>query len=160
MASRRNSQRSASIAISCLWTSAAPAARIHSTASFYNPADPQSYLGYFFPLEDVRKCRAELEPKADLKLYTTTIAMDDMDEVRAALGYEQDQSLRRLLRNTRRAHLPQAISAARANRDASRCRSDKPIHARRIFQLQMNERFKACSRNVRQTKPAIRRFRI
>ena len=56
---------------------------------FYNPDDPQSYLGYFFPLEDVRKCRAELEPKADLKLYTTTIAMDDIDEVRAALGYER-----------------------------------------------------------------------
>lgn len=56
---------------------------------FYNPADAQSYLGYFFPLEDVRKCRANLESKADLKLYTTTIAMDDMDEVRAALGYEQ-----------------------------------------------------------------------
>lgn len=56
---------------------------------FYDPADPQSYLGYFFPLEDVRKCRAELETKADLKLYTTTIAMDDIDEVRAALGYEQ-----------------------------------------------------------------------
>ena len=56
---------------------------------FYNPADLQSYLGYFFPLEEVRKCRAELETKADLKLYTTTIAMDDIDEVRAALGYER-----------------------------------------------------------------------
>ena len=56
---------------------------------FFNPDDPQSYLGYFFPLEDVRKCRAELEPKADLKLYTTTIAMDDIDEIRAALGYEK-----------------------------------------------------------------------
>src|SRR5215217_8009926 len=56
---------------------------------FYNHADLQSYLGYFFPLEDVRKCRPQLEANADLKLYTTTIAMDDMDEVRAALGYEQ-----------------------------------------------------------------------
>ena len=49
----------------------------------------QSYLGYFFPLEDVRKCRQELEQKADLTLYTTPIAMDDLDEVRAALGYKQ-----------------------------------------------------------------------
>ena len=56
---------------------------------FYDPADPQSHLGYFFPLEDVRKCRAELETKADLKLYTTTIAMDDIDDVRAALDYDQ-----------------------------------------------------------------------
>lgn len=57
--------------------------------TFYNPDDLQSYLGYFFPLDDVRKCRKELEAKADLKLYTTTIAMDDIDEVRAALGYER-----------------------------------------------------------------------
>ena len=55
----------------------------------FNPADPQSYLEYFFPLEDVRKCRQELEPKANLKLYTTPIAMDDLDEVRSALGYER-----------------------------------------------------------------------
>jgi pimeloyl-ACP methyl ester carboxylesterase len=56
---------------------------------FYNPNDAQSYLEYFFPLEDVRKCRAQLEPKADLTLYTTNIAADDMDDVREALGYEQ-----------------------------------------------------------------------
>ena len=57
--------------------------------NFYNPADLQSYLGYFYPLDDVRKCREQLEPKANLTLYTTPIAMDDLDEVRAALGYEQ-----------------------------------------------------------------------
>jgi pimeloyl-ACP methyl ester carboxylesterase len=56
---------------------------------FFNANDLQSYLGYFFPLEDVRKCRPQLEAKADLTLYTTDIAIDDMDEVRAALGYEQ-----------------------------------------------------------------------
>jgi len=56
---------------------------------FYDPADLQTYLGYFFPLEEVRKCREQLEPNADLKLYVTTIAADDMDEVRAALGYER-----------------------------------------------------------------------
>src|SRR5688572_10608675 len=57
--------------------------------TLFNPQEPQSYFGYFFPLEDVRKCRSELETKADLKLYTTTIAMDDIDEVRAALGYDK-----------------------------------------------------------------------
>jgi pimeloyl-ACP methyl ester carboxylesterase len=57
--------------------------------NFYNPADLQTFLGYFFPLDDVRKCRTQLEANSDLKLYTTTIAMDDMDEVRAALGYEK-----------------------------------------------------------------------
>jgi len=56
---------------------------------FFNPADLASYLGFYFPLEDVRKCREQLEPKADLRLYATPLAMDDLDEVRAALGYEQ-----------------------------------------------------------------------
>ena len=56
---------------------------------FYDANDLQSYLGYFFPLEDIRKCRTQLEPKADLKLYTTTIAMDDIDDARAALGYDR-----------------------------------------------------------------------
>jgi pimeloyl-ACP methyl ester carboxylesterase len=79
---------------------------------FFNPADAQSYLGYFFPLDDVKKCRQQLEGvgqrekgekgngergtgevefegKVDLTLYTTPIAMDDLDEVRAALGYER-----------------------------------------------------------------------
>jgi len=57
--------------------------------TLYNPADLQSYLGYFFPLDEVRKCRTKLEANSDLKLYTTTIAMDDMDDVRAALGYDK-----------------------------------------------------------------------
>jgi pimeloyl-ACP methyl ester carboxylesterase len=56
---------------------------------FYNPADLQSYLGYFFPLEEVRRCRTQLETRADLKLYITTIAMDDIDDVRTALGYDR-----------------------------------------------------------------------
>jgi pimeloyl-ACP methyl ester carboxylesterase len=55
----------------------------------YNENDPQSFLGYFFPLDDVKKCREKLERESDLKLYTTPIAMDDLDEVRAALGYER-----------------------------------------------------------------------
>jgi len=48
--------------------------------------------GYFrdvFPPESLRACRAELEKIANLKLYTTSIAMDDLDEVRAALGYDR-----------------------------------------------------------------------
>ena len=34
------------------------------------------------------RCRTELEERADLRQYTTAIAMDDLDDVRAALGYE------------------------------------------------------------------------
>lgn len=55
----------------------------------FDPNDPQSHFGYFFPLESVRKCRQQLEPKADLTLYTTTLAVDDIDDVRAALGYDK-----------------------------------------------------------------------
>ena len=57
--------------------------------ALFDPKDPQTYFGYFFPLNDVRKCREELEKVADLKLYTTSIAMDDLDDVRQALGYER-----------------------------------------------------------------------
>jgi pimeloyl-ACP methyl ester carboxylesterase len=35
----------------------------------------------------VRRCRQELERKADLRYYTTPVAMDDLDEVRNWLGY-------------------------------------------------------------------------
>ena len=55
----------------------------------FDPKDPQSFLGSFFPVEAVRQCREQLKPKADLTLYTTNIAMDDLDDVRAALGYDQ-----------------------------------------------------------------------
>ena len=51
--------------------------------------DPQSYLGSFYPIEATKKCRQELETRADLALYTTNIAMDDIDDIRAALGYDQ-----------------------------------------------------------------------
>ena len=56
---------------------------------FFNPADLQSYLGHWNPPEQVRRCREQLQAKADLRLYTTSIAMDDLDDVRAALGYKK-----------------------------------------------------------------------
>jgi pimeloyl-ACP methyl ester carboxylesterase len=42
-----------------------------------------------FPPAAIRECRDRLEKVADLRLYTTGIAMDDVDEVRAWLGYPQ-----------------------------------------------------------------------
>ncbi len=51
--------------------------------------DMAAYFNERFPLDKVRACRAALEKVADLKLYSTTIAMDDLDEVRAALGYDK-----------------------------------------------------------------------
>jgi pimeloyl-ACP methyl ester carboxylesterase len=48
----------------------------------------RGYFGEVMPLEWIRACREQLEKIADLKLYTTPIAMDDIDEVRSALGYD------------------------------------------------------------------------
>ena len=52
-------------------------------------SDMQSFFSDSFPVEKVRACREELEKVANLKLYTTSIAMADLDEVRAALGYDR-----------------------------------------------------------------------
>jgi pimeloyl-ACP methyl ester carboxylesterase len=46
-------------------------------------------IGVDADLAAVRACRRELEQRADLRFYTTPFAMDDLDEVRAALGYER-----------------------------------------------------------------------
>ena len=54
---------------------------------FFSPPDVQSYLGHWNPPDQTRRCRKRLAEKADLRLYVTTIAMDDLDEVREALGY-------------------------------------------------------------------------
>ena len=57
---------------------------------FYGPPDSlQSFLGDFMPLDRVRACREAFARTIDLTQYTTTIAVGDLDEVRAALGAEQ-----------------------------------------------------------------------
>lgn len=50
---------------------------------------PQDYLSEMYPVDYVKTMRAELEKRADLTQYTTSIAMDDLDDVRAWLGYER-----------------------------------------------------------------------
>lgn len=47
----------------------------------------QGAFGDLLPADRIRACREALGPIADLRLYTTPIAMDDLDEVRAAMGY-------------------------------------------------------------------------
>lgn len=51
--------------------------------------DLASYFGDLFPREAVRKCRAQLETRADLRQYTTRNLADDLDEIRSVLGYER-----------------------------------------------------------------------
>ncbi|MGE5357664.1 MAG: alpha/beta hydrolase [Bacteroidales bacterium] len=53
----------------------------------YPGTDAQAALGAFYPPDRVRACRTVLEKDADLRFYTTPIAVDDLDEVREALGY-------------------------------------------------------------------------
>ena len=50
---------------------------------------PQYYLSEMYPVEYVQNLRQTLERRADLKQYTTSIAMDDLDDVRAWLGYDR-----------------------------------------------------------------------
>jgi pimeloyl-ACP methyl ester carboxylesterase len=54
-----------------------------------NPKDLATFFGDILPIDKVRSCREKLQGIADLRLYTTPIAMDDLDEVRSALGYEK-----------------------------------------------------------------------
>lgn len=54
--------------------------------------DPNLYatvLAERYQPEALKQCRAELEKRADLTLYTTPIAMEDLDEVRDAMGYNR-----------------------------------------------------------------------
>ncbi|MBD0327267.1 MAG: alpha/beta hydrolase, partial [Pyrinomonadaceae bacterium] len=53
------------------------------------PTDMRGYFVGYFSEEALKTCRTELEKVADLSLYSTEIAMDDLDEVRAALGYNR-----------------------------------------------------------------------
>jgi pimeloyl-ACP methyl ester carboxylesterase len=50
---------------------------------------PQHYLSEMYPVDYVREMRHALEQRADLTKYTTSIAMDDLDDVRAWLGYDR-----------------------------------------------------------------------
>jgi pimeloyl-ACP methyl ester carboxylesterase len=48
---------------------------------------PARAFGHVFHPDVVRDCRAELELRADLTRYATSYAVDDIDDVRARLGY-------------------------------------------------------------------------
>jgi pimeloyl-ACP methyl ester carboxylesterase len=54
-----------------------------------DPSNLPRFFGSLFPRDLVRDCREKLKKRADLRLYTTSIAMDDLEEVRAALGYRE-----------------------------------------------------------------------
>jgi pimeloyl-ACP methyl ester carboxylesterase len=51
------------------------------------PGGVESRFGTVFPLDHAEDCQADLGRRADLSLYTTAIAMDDLAEVATWLGY-------------------------------------------------------------------------
>jgi pimeloyl-ACP methyl ester carboxylesterase len=53
------------------------------------PSDPQSYLKEFYTPEDVARCARELRSRADVTQYHTAPAVDDVEDLRATLGYER-----------------------------------------------------------------------
>ena len=55
--------------------------------SLFSASDPQSYFLQDWPDQQLRECRAALAMNADLSEYTTDNAADDLDDLRAALGY-------------------------------------------------------------------------
>jgi len=55
----------------------------------YDESSIQALLSGPSFVKDLDACRKELDTKADLTQYTTSIAADDADEVRDALGYEK-----------------------------------------------------------------------
>ena len=57
--------------------------------AIFRAKTPGYYLSEMFPVDYVRKMRQVLEQRADLTKYTTSIAMDDLDDVRAWLGYDR-----------------------------------------------------------------------
>jgi pimeloyl-ACP methyl ester carboxylesterase len=58
--------------------------------TFYgDPVDFRRAAADLYPVDAVRACKAELEKRADLRLYTTALAADDFNEIRGWLGYEK-----------------------------------------------------------------------
>ena len=53
------------------------------------PDEPARHFGGLFDPVDVKTCRDVLVEKADLRLYTTSIAVEDLDELRRHLGYDR-----------------------------------------------------------------------
>jgi pimeloyl-ACP methyl ester carboxylesterase len=55
--------------------------------ALWNPANRAAYFLQLWPAAQLRACRARLAASANLDDYTTDLAVDDIDDVRAALGY-------------------------------------------------------------------------
>lgn len=57
--------------------------------SLRDPNDVQAVIGETVSMENIRACRDTLAKTADLTQYTTNNAMDDLDDVRRAMGFDK-----------------------------------------------------------------------
>jgi pimeloyl-ACP methyl ester carboxylesterase len=53
------------------------------------PAHPEKYFLQVWPDDLLAACRTRLARNANLSLYNTSLAADDLDDIRAALGYQK-----------------------------------------------------------------------
>ncbi len=57
--------------------------------SFPVPRGETSFFGSLFPTDHIAMCRSRLSERADLSLYGTPLAADDLEDVREWLGYDR-----------------------------------------------------------------------
>ncbi len=57
--------------------------------AIFRAKTPSYYLSEMYPVDYVKQMRQSLDRRADLTKYTTSMAMDDLDDVRAWLGYDR-----------------------------------------------------------------------
>lgn len=55
----------------------------------YGAGQPETLWGDLLPAEAIQQCRRQLEVHSDLSQYGTAVAMDDLEQVRLALGYSK-----------------------------------------------------------------------
>ena len=57
--------------------------------AFPVPRGQTSFFGSLFPLDHIALCRSKLSQRADLSMYGTPAAADDLEDVRRWLGYDR-----------------------------------------------------------------------
>jgi Predicted hydrolases or acyltransferases (alpha/beta hydrolase superfamily) len=111
----------------------------------------EGYLNGPFDAEAARACREELQKKYDLSQYTTPNSADDIDEVRAAMGYDKINLnggsfgtyaaqiyMRRHGEHARTAYLASLVTL-----------SDRvPLYHAEAAQLGLNQLFKDCDQDA------------
>ena len=102
------------------------------------------------PCQSRGRCAKELAARGvDAAQYTTAAWVDDLDAVRAALGYREDQPVGRLVRHACRARVPAPASGSGAQHRARRRRSAVDDREPRHLAVARPRARRASSRRVR-----------